>query len=806
MSRLFLPILLCSLAFAQDLPYCKFGHAPQMPHKPLVATGDSIDILHYDIRLNVLNLTQKEISGYTEIQLTPDFSGMQIFSFDLEQLQVDSVLVNQTPASFSYQSPALYVISGTAYGPGDTLTIRIYYQGNPITDPGGFGGFTFTNDSAFAYNLGVGMTVDPHNFGRCWYPCKDNFTERATYEFHIRVKQSQTAVCNGTLISDVDNLDGTRTLHWELKDKIPTYLSSVAVSNYIKHSGTIQLALGAIPFALYVNPTDSMNAVNSFARLDSTAKTFENYWGTYRWERIGFVSVPFNGGAMEHATSIAYPRVTINGNNTYEWLYAHELAHSWFGNLVTCETAADMWLNEGFAAWSEAFFYEKMNSPQAGRDYARQNHKVVLQLSSVYDGGFYAVSGIPHAITYGSTVYDRGASVAHNLRHYIGDNLYFPAIQQYMDTYKFKHAASDTLRNFLEQQTGIPLSDFFNAWVYNPGVPHFSIDSILTSADGNGGYNIQLSIRQRVYGGTQTANSNKIEVGFYDANYNPVVHTLSFSGVQYLTTINLPFMPVAVLIDPYEKLMDATTDEIRMISTTGASPFTQGFCNLITQTVQDSALVQVIHNWVSPDFSLAPELGNIQLANRYWKIDGYFPSGFWAKMNFTYDGRTASTTTTTTNYLDNGFITHSEDSLILLYRPGPGYEWREVNAYTRNSGNTNDKFGNLSADTLQPGEYTLGMRPLVTSNSEELLSPKPEILKVYPNPAESQITLEIGLPHGASAHLKLKDLQGKVLRETEVFHFMTHLNWDMRTCPSGIYFIELEGQEMEKIVKKILVP
>jgi aminopeptidase N len=791
---------------AQEIPYCKFGQHTPIAAKTAAATGDSVEVIHYDIRLNILNLAQKEISGYTEIKLLPEYLGMQVFSFDLDQLIVDSVLVNQLPGTFSYSTPALYVISPLAYNPTDTVRIRIYYRGNPVTDPGGFGGFTFTNDTAFAYNLGVGMTVDPHNFGRCWYPCKDNFVERATYEFHIRTSTSRKAVCNGLLLSDVDNLDGTHTMSWALRDAIPTYLSCVAVSNYIRHSGIIQASLGPVPFDLYVNPTDSLNAVNSFARLDTTVKVFEQYWGPYRWERVGYVSVPFNGGAMEHATSIAYPRVTINGNNTFEWLYAHELAHSWFGNLVTCETAGDMWLNEGFAAWSESFFYEKLNSVQEGRNYARQNHKIVLQLTPVLDGGFYAVSGIPHAITYGSTVYDRGASVAQTLRHYIGDNLYFPALQQYMDLYKFRHASSDTLRLFLEQQTGFALSDFFNAWVYNAAIPHFSIDSTKVSSDGNGGFDVEVSIRQRSYGGSLTANSNKVEIGFYDASMNAIFQTFSFSGAQYITSVNLPFQPVAILLDPNEKLMDAATDEVRVIRSTGASPFSQGFCTMNTQAITDSALIQVAHNWVSPDQNLHASIAGVQLASRYWKIDGVFPSGFSAKMNFTYDGRTTNTNSTSTNFLDNTLITHTEDSLMLLYRPGPGYEWMEVNSYTRNSGNLLDKFGNFSVDSLLKGEYTLGMKPQFGVSRDELKISQSELLKVFPNPVDDRVNIEFQIPSGKTGVLRLLDVQGRELRRTEVFNFQSLLQWDMRAYPTGVYTVELQREDKRPVSKKLIVP
>lgn len=792
------------LISAQDVHHCKKGNPGPNMAKTLAASGDSIDVLHYDIRLNILNLQQKELSGFTEISFVPEYPGMQIFTFDLEQLSVDSVQLNQNLVSHSYNSSILNVLPAQTFGPADTVRVRVYYHGNPVTDPGGFGGFTFTTDTLFAFNLGVGMTVDPHNFGRCWYPCKDNFTERAVYDFHIRVSNPKTAVCNGTLISDTDNMDGTHTLHWKLNHDIPTYLSAVAVSNYIAHRDTIQAALGPVPVSLYVNPSDSLNAVNSFIRLDTTVKMFEQYFGPYRWERVGYVSVPFNGGAMEHATSISYPRVTINGTNTYEWLFAHELAHSWFGNLVTCETAGDMWLNEGFAAWTEGFFYEKLNSVPEGRAYARQNHRMALQFASVLDGGFYPVSGIPHAITYGSTVYDLGASVVQSLRHYMGDALFFPAIRDYMDTYKFRHASSDSMRIFLEQHSGIPLTDFFQNWVYNAGVPHYRIDSTQVSPDGSGGFNIDIWLRQQRYGGSFSGQSSKVDVHFYDASWGSQVQTVSFSGATHHASFSLPYSPSAILLDPEEKCLDAVTDEVRVIKTTGVSAFPQMFCSLDAQFVQDSALVQVAHHWVAPDAETDPADAPLIFGKRFWKIDGIIPMSLSAKMTFIYDGRTTNTASNSNHFLDDALITYTEDSLILVYRQGPGHYWKEVSSYTRNTGNVNDKAGTFVADMLVPGEYAVAMKQIGNHTPEDKVSPSP-LLQAYPNPAEDKLEIQFLLGTDKTAQLSLTDLQGRILRTVKVYDYQTTLQWDVRGIPSGIYWLRLDAENGNAEVLKVQV-
>lgn len=793
MKRLFLLFLILlplgSNLLAQELQACRQGRHSAPEARTAAASGDSIDVIHYDIRLDFLDLSQKKLEGFTEITFLPEYAGMQIFTFDLEQLTVDSVWLNGTSVNWSYNQLILNVISSQTHTLGDTLRARIFYQGQPISDPGGFGGFTFTTDTFFAFNLGVGMTVDPHNFGRCWYPCKDNFTERALYDFHIRTSNTRNAVCNGTLISDTDLLDGTHVMHWRLRDSIPTYLSSVAISNYIAHNATIQAALGPVPFTLHINPQDSLNAVNSMLRLDTTLKMFEHYFGPYVWERLGYVSVPFNGGAMEHATSIAYPRVTLNGSNTFEWLYAHELAHAWFGNLVTCHTAEDMWLNEGFAAWTEGFFYEKLNSEAEGRGYRRQKHRRAMQFRAASDGGFYPLSPVPHSITYGSTVYELGASTVQTLRHYIGDNLFFPAIAAYVQQYSFKTATSEDFRSFMEQHTGVPLTDFFDNWVYNTGTPNYTLDSFVSSPGLSGQYDVTVWLRQRRYGGTYLGSSNKVEIRFYDASGNQQSHTFQFNGAGSSQTIALPFAPDYALLDPEEKCLDANTDEVALIQTTGIRAFAQSFCNLNTLSVTDSARIQVAHHWVSPDpISTIP---NVTFGRRYWKIDGDFPVGFSAKMTFTYDGRSTSTASNSNHYLDEGFITYTEDSLILMYRPGPGHAWEEVQGYLKNIANPNDMAGNMTVDVLKRGEYAYAMLDLTTSHQAQDIQ-QIEFMEMYPNPAENELNIRLNLPTGKGAVLTLLDLQGNQIRKADVFDFQSKIIWKLNGLSAGVYLVSLQ--------------
>ena len=205
----------------------------------------------------------------------------------------------------------------------------------------------------------------------------------------------------------------SKTWHWHLSDAIPTYLSSVAVGPFMCISDVYNGQAEEISIQLWAHPSDSSSTVQTFSKLKQVLQAFEECFGPYRWQRVGYVMVPFDGGAMEHATNIAFPESSLGGGLATENLYAHELSHHWFGDLITCASAPDMWINEGWASFCENIFKEKVYGFESAQSHLMANHLKVLQTAHTDDGGYYAVAGVPHNITYGTTVYDKGADVVH---------------------------------------------------------------------------------------------------------------------------------------------------------------------------------------------------------------------------------------------------------------------------------------------------------------------------------------------------------------------------------------------------------
>ena len=776
------------------------------------SASDSIDVVHYDIHLDTLQVGLQSIEAWTRVRFTPVVNGINQATLDLLMLTVDSITYGPaaTPLSWTYNDTLLRINLLTTHNIGDTAELTVYYHGQPRRDPSTFGGFYMT--AAYVYNIGVGFQSDPHNFGRVWFPCKDNFTDKATYTVSARVLNGQRAVSGGTLQSEIPNGDGTTTFIWTLRDPIPSYLASIAVADYVEIRDTFYSINGdSIPVSNFVLATDSLDLIASFSNLNDAFNTMENQFGAYSWERVGYVGVPFNAGAMEHATNIAWPLFAVTGNLLWETTMAHELSHSWFGNLATCETAEDMWLNEGFASFCEATFTEALYGYTAYQDYNRANLSEVLRYAHYADGGHRAVSGIPHNYTYGRTVYNKGALVAHTLRNYIGDSLFFAGMRFYLSSHSFANANSDDLRQDLESISGQNLSGFFDGWVYAGGFPHFSVDSFSVTPNGPN-FDVEVFVRQRLREAPAFFNDNQIPLRFGDNNWQFADSEINFNGQLGSAIFTLPFAPDFVMIDPEQTIADATVDTWQTVNSTGLKPFSNGYCSLNVTNLNpgDSAFVRVTHNWIGPDDFKIFQPG-IRLSNtRHWKVEGIFPPGFISTASFNYSSQLSATNPL--GFLDNNWFTGSEDSIVFFYRSGPESDW-EMPSYTLVTGNLIDKKGTVLLDTLKPGEYTFGRMDYTIVGLDEFEGlgenslqegGQGEPFTVWPNPVDRQLEISVRNTETnpnptRNTHetfkLELYNARGSLMDNRMVSFINEMTKYTLPELPEGVYLIRLTNTE-----------
>jgi len=788
MNRVFLIIVFIGVVFSIEAQHkCSHKHhSSQLSLKAANTRSDTIDVLNYKIDLDITDYGNQKISGSCEIRFVSLQNNISTLDLDLLQMTVDSITSQGQLLTSNYNDTLLTVNLPSTLNINDTSSVIVYYNGSPQGDPSGWGGWYF--QGSYAYNLGVGFDANPHNYGRVWHPCFDNFVERATYDFSILTNAGKTSYANGYIVNDqvvgVDSLVRT----WRMDSPIPTYLACVAVGNYthVYQDYVSSVTADTTPVFLIAEPADTNNFKASFVNLHGAIEAFEVGYGPYLWNKVGYHLVPFNSGAMEHATSIAYPRATANGALTYETLMAHELAHHWWGDLVTCRTAEDMWINEGMASYSERLFLEYLYGYDAYINDIKLNHKEVLHHAHINDDGYYPVSGVPHQITYGDHSYNKGADVAHTLRGYMGDSLFFVGLKSFLAANVYQDVDATDFMSHLNSINGVDVTDFFNDWVFNPGFPHFSIDSTLvTGVPGN--YTVDVYVKQKLKAAPNYYSNVPLEITFVDDDWQEYTASFVMSGQAGNFQFTVPFFPITSYLNGMDKISQAVTGENVVITNAGIKDKTYPMFRVTTTAVTDSAFLRLEHHWASPDgfkdnlkgyrYSLSQE--------RYWRVASLTNSGYQASGRIFLNGTTSSS-----GNLDNNLVAEpgfTEDSLRVFYRPNAGADWEVVNGYSVNTlGSAIDGNAYANIDVLLAGEYTFGWEYGYVNIEEEIVE---HVFNIYPNPAQEIVNIDLSDYDSGEYSIGLYDMSGKLLKSKVTVATQDFI--DISNLSNGKYLVSI---------------
>ncbi len=761
--------------------------------------SDTVNVYNYVISLNVTDFVTDTLRGNTIVQYVPKMNNIKTLSLDLLHFKVDSVFMGAAHLRYSYNDTLLIVDLPSTENSGDTNSVQVYYHGKPVLDPTGFGGFYFSG--GYAFNLGVGFAVIPHNFGRCWYPCFDNFIAKSTFTFHITSDTANLSFCNGYLTKD--SVSGvTRTRTWVMPNLISSYHASVDVAPYTTIKDTFR-GTDTIPILLAGEPGDTANIRKSFVHLKNAISIFQNCYGKYRWNKVGYTMMSFPDGSMEHASNIAYPALAANGTLDYEAnVMAHELSHHWCGDLVTCSTAEDMWLNEGCAVFNQSIFEEYMYGDSVYHTYTRANHENVVHYCAIGDHGYWPVSGVPQPYTYGnlrywvSTSYDKGADIFHTLRTYLGDSNFFNGMKYYFSSHAYQPVNSDTLKNSLERYSGYNLTDFFNDWVYKPGFPQFSIDSMLVTPNGTN-YDATVYIKQKLMGAPWNAyyNNVPVEVNFKSANLKSYAQTVMVSGNLSSYTITLPFNPAFAGVNMRTKIAEAKSSDTLVITKTGNYNMSQySRVDLTVNSVTDTAFLYLEHNYAAPDPILDTSLHYRLSPYRYWNVSGVRPSGFSCTAKLYFDGRKVIGTTNGSCYLDTALLPINDDSLILLYRPNTKADWKEFPGYTKTT--ITAVYGYMALDSLPNGQYCFADKGVYHIVGITEVESNNGHLKIYPNPSSGNFTVDIPALNTLQ-YLYIYDLNGNRVAQVRVAPGLGSIKCSSTSWNNGTYIISLwDGQKV----------
>ena len=432
---------------------------------------EQYDVQHYDLVMD-LNPATYTLSGVNTITAQVTGSAISTLELDLKSnMVVSAATAGGAATTWSHVSGLLTVDLDRSYSPGETVVVSVDYGGNP-------GGGAFGWDSYAGSDM-IWTLSEPYG-ARDWWPCKDLNTDKAeSMDITVTVPSDLIVASNGSLLSDLDNGDGTRSFHWQTGHPIVPYLVSLAIHPYAVNSDwyTPQAGGGDMEVRFYVFPDQVGDAAENHAKVVPMLDHFSQGWGEYPFvdEKYGHAQFLWGGG-MEHQT------ITSMGG-FWESVIAHELGHQWWGDEITCADFGHIWLNEGFASWSEAYWFESLGGAEAYRQYMD---------TMAYMGPGTIIVENPYSdnIFDGNLSYDKGAWVLHMLRGVLGDTDFFAGLAAYRAQYGGGSATTEQLRDVLAGVGGIDLDAFMQQWIYGEYFPVYQYDW----SEAPGG--VDLSIQQ----------------------------------------------------------------------------------------------------------------------------------------------------------------------------------------------------------------------------------------------------------------------------------------------------------------------
>jgi aminopeptidase N len=412
-----------------------------------------LDPAEYYIRGGVTTYFKPTEADFSDLHF--DFSG---------SLAVDSILYQGEQVGFTeLGGNVLRIFLPDPPAVGQLDSIAIWYQGEPGSS--GFGSFITSTHN----NVPVLWTLSEPYGSKDWWPCKQDLNDKIdSIDVIVHTPEAYRVASNGLLVEESGQGD-TKTYHWQHRYPIPAYLIAVAVTNYAVYSDWVPTDSDPIEVLNYVFPENLSSAQNQTEDIIEMMQLFNDLFGLYPFAEEKYGHAQFGwGGGMEHQT------MSFMGGFSYG-LQAHELAHQWFGNKVTCGSWEDIWLNEGFATYLTALTYEFLGNEQAWEDWksSRINSVTSLNYGSVWVNDTTDVN----RIFSGRLSYSKGALLLHMLRWTLGDEDFFQAARNYLNdpSLAFGYASTEDLQGHLEAQSGLDLETFFDDWFFGQGYPSYHL-------------------------------------------------------------------------------------------------------------------------------------------------------------------------------------------------------------------------------------------------------------------------------------------------------------------------------------------
>ncbi len=419
------------------------------------------DVKWYGCRW-IIDPAVRAISGSVTILFQPTGKTPDSLTLDLNSaLTVDSVLFRGSQVSWNHFSDRIVVSFPAPQTSLDSVTV--YYHGVPPLN--GSGSFVqgFHNDIPIIWTLS-----EPYG-ARDWWPCKQGLTDKAdSVDLFISVPAGFTAVANGVLVAETRGPDQWQ-FHWRHRYPVATYLLGICVTRFSRYDHTVPFGGDTLNVPNFVYPEDSAMVSTQTAQVVPMIQLFDTLFGIYPFQNEHYGHTQFGwGGGMEHQT------MSFMGSFGFE-LLAHELAHSWFGNKITCGSWSDIWLNEGFATYLSGLCYEHL----APSWWYRFREVRIQNIVSQPGGSVFCSDTTDESRIFDSRLsYAKGAMILHQLRWIMGDSAFYTALNHYLADalLSYGFARTSDLKKHLEQAYGADLTWYFDAWFTGEGYPSYRIN------------------------------------------------------------------------------------------------------------------------------------------------------------------------------------------------------------------------------------------------------------------------------------------------------------------------------------------
>jgi len=718
---------------------------------PLSSLPHTFDVLNYKLDLDIYNCFispyPKSFSGIETITLKADST---INSITLNAVNTSLVIdsVSLSGKSFTHSSNILTITLNRTYNAGEVLDVKIYYKHNNVTD------------GAFYVRSGMVFTDCEPEGARKWFPCWDKPSDKATLNLKAKVPATVKLGSNGRLADSVKIAD-TIYYNWISRDPIATYLMVIAAKvNYnldIVYWKKLSNPADSIQMRFYWNAGENTSSLENMKSIIGPMTThFSNLFGEHPFEKNGFASLnnDFTWGGMENQTL-----TTICPNCWSESLISHEFAHQWFGDMITCGTWADLWLNEGFATYCESLWLEKAYGYSSYKSDCINNANTYLGSNPgwpIYNPSWAIVTPNTNTLFNTAITYCKGACVLHMLRYVLGDQKFFAVIKSYAtdtENFKFKNSITADFTSKISQAAGEDLSWFINQWIMQPNHPAYQNGYYITPT-GTNSYQVGFIAKQT----NSYFYKMPIEIGIsFETGADTTVRVMNDVNNQ-LFTFNFTRKPKVVKFDPNSNILLKT-------ATLTVSPVVP--VELISFSAEKK------NNSVELKWKTACEQNNKGFEIHKSIVNPSKPKErIWETIGFVQGNGT-------TCYLNNySFKDVVFSSMNYIYR------LKQIDFDGTFKYSDEIAIGSI----FSPEKYLLGQN--------------------FPNPFNPSTTITYQVPVSGYVSLKVYDALGKevaALVDRELAAGSYEAKFDASKLTSGIYFYKLQAGNFSDIKKAMLI-